>query len=105
MQQPLSPQVKVSSSLAAPASAFFAELEGRGHGYDMRTGSLNRAGCVMTLGQGIGGQTLYCGRVLGRLAIPGSNGQCGPSNGPQCSDCLAPHQESLSHGSFTQGLL
>jgi hypothetical protein len=29
----------------------------------------------------------YCGRNLGRSAIPGSDGQCGPTNGPQCSAC------------------
>jgi Tfp pilus assembly protein PilX len=30
---------------------------------------------------------LYCGRQLGRVTIPGSDGQCGPSNGPQCRSC------------------
>ena len=30
----------------------------------------------------------YCGRRLGRDRIPGSDGQCGPNNGPQCSSCL-----------------
>mmetsp|Transcript_87487 Transcript_87487/g.245656 ORF Transcript_87487/g.245656 Transcript_87487/m.245656 type:complete len:403 (-) Transcript_87487:14-1222(-) len=29
----------------------------------------------------------YCGRRLGRDAIPGSDGRCGPNNGPQCSSC------------------
>mmetsp|Transcript_145493 Transcript_145493/g.464955 ORF Transcript_145493/g.464955 Transcript_145493/m.464955 type:complete len:185 (+) Transcript_145493:2277-2831(+) len=29
----------------------------------------------------------YCGRNLGEAAIPGSDGRCGPSNGPQCSSC------------------
>ena len=29
----------------------------------------------------------YCGRRLGVDAIPGSDGQCGPSNGPQCASC------------------
>jgi hypothetical protein len=29
----------------------------------------------------------YCGRRLGRDAIPGSDGQCGPTNGPQCASC------------------
>jgi hypothetical protein len=48
---------------------------------------LNRAGVVMTFS----GQTgrFYCGRRLGVAAIPGSDGQCGPNNGPQCSDCNA----------------
>ncbi|CAK0852885.1 unnamed protein product [Prorocentrum cordatum] len=29
----------------------------------------------------------YCGRTLGKEAIPGSNGRCGPNNGPQCVPC------------------
>jgi len=40
-----------------------------------------------TLGTGNCASLYYCGRVLGREAIPGSDGQCGPNNGPQCSDC------------------
>mmetsp|Transcript_96631 Transcript_96631/g.259813 ORF Transcript_96631/g.259813 Transcript_96631/m.259813 type:complete len:266 (+) Transcript_96631:2-799(+) len=32
-------------------------------------------------------QLFYCGRNLGTAAIPGSDGRCGPSNGPQCSSC------------------
>jgi hypothetical protein len=32
---------------------------------------------------------LYCGRRLGVEAIPGSDGRCGPNNGPQCADCQA----------------
>ena len=31
----------------------------------------------------------YCGRRLGVSAIPGSDGQCGPNDGPQCKGCLA----------------
>ncbi len=48
---------------------------------------LNRAGVVMKFS----GQTgrFYCGRRLGVALIPGSDGQCGPKNGPQCSDCKA----------------
>ncbi|CAJ1945909.1 unnamed protein product [Cylindrotheca closterium] len=30
---------------------------------------------------------LYCGRRLGRTAIPHSDGRCGPNNGPQCPSC------------------
>lgn len=30
---------------------------------------------------------VYCGRSLGKDAIPGSNGQCGPDGGPQCGSC------------------
>jgi hypothetical protein len=29
----------------------------------------------------------YCGRRLGVSAIPGSDGRCGPNDGPQCMDC------------------
>lgn len=32
-------------------------------------------------------QFMYCGRRLGKEAIPGSDGQCGPSNGPHCDSC------------------
>lgn len=36
---------------------------------------------------GDGTGKFYCGRRLGRDAIPGSDGQCGPSGGPQCKSC------------------
>mmetsp|Transcript_41807 Transcript_41807/g.75910 ORF Transcript_41807/g.75910 Transcript_41807/m.75910 type:complete len:458 (-) Transcript_41807:404-1777(-) len=39
------------------------------------------------------GHTFYCGRHLGRHAIPGSDGRCGPTNGPQCASC-----QRLQHG-------
>ena len=47
----------------------------------------NRAGVVMARGRGRAHDLWYCGRVLGASAIPGSDGQCGPTNGPQCADC------------------
>ena len=50
---------------------------------------VNRAGAPMKHGQGIGAYTLYCGRRLGVAVIPGSDGVCGPNNGPQCPDCSA----------------
>lgn len=37
----------------------------------------------------------YCGRELGKEKIPGSDGKCGPSNGPQCAACQA-YQERWS---------
>lgn len=43
------------------------------------------------LGSGPGANLYYCGRRLGVAAIPGSDGMCGPSNGPQCEACKA-HQ-------------
>ncbi len=44
----------------------------------------NRAGAVAVPGSNM---VFYCGRNLGRDQIPGSNGVCGPNNGPQCADC------------------
>jgi len=36
------------------------------------------------------GSLMYCGRKLGKQAIPGADdGTCGPSAGPQCADCRA----------------
>ena len=29
----------------------------------------------------------YCGRVVGKRALPGSDGLCGPADGPQCTSC------------------
>ncbi len=64
------------------------------------TGLLNASGVPMTLPV-VGSDLIsitksspnpnfyYCSRILGREAIPGSDGQCGPSNGPQCKDCKA----------------
>ena len=34
-----------------------------------------------------GSGKFYCGRKLGMLAIPLSDGQCGPNGGPQCGSC------------------
>ena len=31
--------------------------------------------------------TYYCNRAVGPEALPGSNGRCGPENGPQCLSC------------------
>ena len=45
--------------------------------------------------QGLDGETWYCGRMLGRAAIPGSNGQCGPRDGPHCASCQR-YQEMTS---------
>mmetsp|Transcript_121240 Transcript_121240/g.388353 ORF Transcript_121240/g.388353 Transcript_121240/m.388353 type:complete len:195 (-) Transcript_121240:89-673(-) len=54
------------------------------------------AGGWPTQGHGEQWQHLfYCGRNLGAGTIPGSDGRCGPSNGPQCASCKrykAPHQ-------------
>ena len=51
----------------------------------------------MALGSGSTASNYYCGRRLGTSVIPGSDGQCGPNNGPQCPDCkgLTRGSESL----------
>ena len=54
--------------------------------------------CASVTGRSIGTTGLYyCGRRLGTTAIPGSDGQCGPTNGPQCKGCQAyfPNQHLL----------
>jgi hypothetical protein len=48
---------------------------------------VNRAGVPVRAGSGSAQHVLYCGRCLGVTVIPGSDGQCGPTNGPQCPDC------------------
>ena len=48
--------------------------------------SLNKANVPVSLGTGSGKSNYYCGRFLGREAIPRSDGRCGPNNGPQCDD-------------------
>jgi hypothetical protein len=45
---------------------------------------VNRGGAVVKPGKRM---VIYCGRKLGKDQIPGSNGVCGPSDGPQCADC------------------
>jgi hypothetical protein len=46
---------------------------------------LNVAGVEMKRSAQTG--LLYCNRLLGKALIPGSDGRCGPNNGPQCEDC------------------
>jgi len=53
----------------------------------MRKLLTNAAGMSMFPGRGRSSRILYCGRQLGVSNIPGSDGRCGPSNGPQCADC------------------
>jgi hypothetical protein len=50
-------------------------------------GLVNRAGRTVAPGTDAGHRhKFYCGV---RKPTPGTNGQCGPSNGPQCDDCTA----------------
>ena len=52
------------------------------------SGTLNDEGAALKFGTDSDCRTLYyCGRNLGRAAIPGSDGRCGPRNGPQCASC------------------
>ena len=53
--------------------------------------ALQRSGIHHFLGSGVYASKYYCGRVIGRERLPGSDGQCGPTNGPQCEECKA-HQ-------------
>jgi len=49
---------------------------------------INKAGAPVTLGtRGEGRGRFYCNRRLGTNVIPGSDGNCGPNDGPQCPDC------------------
>ena len=63
--------------LTADGKAFFEEIRPE----------VNDEGAAMAPGSGRWSSTLYCGRLLGRAAIQGSNGQCGPFDGPQCASC------------------
>ncbi len=51
--------------------------------------SLQPGGIHHFKGTGSGADKYYCARVLGVDLIPGSDGQCGPNNGPQCAECRA----------------
>jgi hypothetical protein len=57
----------------------------------------NRAGVPVSLGDGKYSNTFYCSRVLGFDIIIGSDGQCGPGNGPQCPDCKASFPSQVEH--------
>ena len=39
---------------------------------------------------------MYCGRLLGEKAVPGKDGQCGPSSGPQCASCKRGPKDKLA---------
>jgi ankyrin repeat protein len=48
----------------------------------------NSVGCVVRGGTDAScAHLFYCGRRMGTDIIPGSDGRCGPSSGPQCPDC------------------
>lgn len=57
----------------------------------------NDEGAQMEYGLSFGHtHKLYCGRTLGAHRIPGSDGQCGTHNGPQCASC---RRFQVSHAS------
>lgn len=56
--------------------------------FQVSRGLKNEDGAKVTFGTEQGyADIFYCGRVLGRDAIPGSDGRCGPNRGPQCTSC------------------
>eukprot|EP01126_Amoeba_proteus_P062028 TRINITY_DN8381_c0_g1_i14.p1 TRINITY_DN8381_c0_g1~~TRINITY_DN8381_c0_g1_i14.p1 ORF type:complete len:761 (-),score=90.56 TRINITY_DN8381_c0_g1_i14:158-2440(-) len=59
--------------------------------YDLCDGCIQQVG--RKLGTGTGACLYYCGRFVGTKALPGSDGYCGPINGPQCRDCIQYQQE------------
>jgi len=67
-----------------PQCASCKRFAARGQGQE----NLNDEGAPVRPGRDVGCQNkYYCGRNLGERAIPGSDGRCGPSNGPQCASC------------------
>lgn len=94
MQQVVENCVKLVKNNDQTSFAYLVELIS--HGIELTSPRRNRAGAYVKLSPQRGYQTIfYCGRRLGREAISGSDGQCGPTNGPQCPDCKA-SQDSLS---------
>ena len=90
---PLSKLDPVEKKVLALASRIIC---GQNHGKPLKiTGLLNSAGVPMKFGFDASRQsdTYYCSRVLGKAAIPGSDGQCGPNDGPQCDDCKSAQQQ------------
>lgn len=66
---------------------------GRNHPHTTRrtetgvpTGLVNDEGAAVSLGTECY-DTYYCNRLMGLAAMPGSDGRCGPQNGPQCLSC------------------
>jgi hypothetical protein len=74
------PVVEMPAALWRQAVVQFVQTE-------CRPGLINVAGAPVKFGSRV--PKLYCGRHLGRSEIPGSDGTCGPDDGPQCADCIA----------------
>jgi hypothetical protein len=58
----------------------------QGHSFRRMEMRVNDEGAPVSLSTQIG--DYYCGRELGCIAIPGSDGRCGPNDGPQCQSCV-----------------
>lgn len=61
----------------------------------------NDEGLPVSLGINSGCTKYYCGRILGKDLILGSDGQCGPRNGPQCASCRRFQDSLVSWDSVT----
>ncbi len=65
----------------------------------------NAAGFEMKKSPTVGEEGYYCGRHLGVDCIPRSDGQCGPTNGPMCSDCKTGFEKLQAKSKAAQGEL
>ena len=70
----------------------------------------NREGHVVVRGQLKCSNKWYCGLRKGQKQIPGSDGRCGPTNGPQCEACKAfqihnPIENQFAHLAMNEGQL
>ena len=62
------------------------------------TERVNDEGAPMAMSSTLSTTKYYCGRKLGVNRIPGSDGHCGPNNGPQCPSCQRWAPSNSSHG-------
>ena len=53
--------------------------------YSCIANDMGNQAALGTSGEGI--NMYYCGGLFGRAVIPGSDGYCGPDDGPQCASC------------------
>ena len=70
----------------------------------------NREGDVVIRGLNEHNGKYYCGIQIGKKAIPGSDGRCGPTNGPACEACKAflalnPIEDQFAHLAMNHGQL
>ena len=70
----------------------------------------NGEGDKVIRGQNEYNMTYYCGIIKGKKVIPGSDGRCGPTNGPACPACKAylalhPIEDQFAHLAMNPGQL